>query len=642
MVTRSRAAKSGAHGPPRSRRAWFEWSLCLLVVLITAAIYSQVRHHSFIGYDDPDFVSHNSHVSGGITRSAVAWAFSTGSGGNWMPLTWMSHMADWQLFGSDSGLHHLASVAFHLANTVLLFVVLRRMTRSPWSSALVAALFALHPLHVESVAWAAERKDVLCAFFWFLTMWAYLRWVDRPTAARYVLVFASLACSLLAKPMAVTLPFALLLLDVWPLERLRTKRLLLEKVPLVALSFVVSIVTFAVQRQAGAVAGIDAVPLTVRLANAVVSCGWYLLATFSPVNLAVFYPLPQAVPIGQAFAAAAALLAVSYVVFRNWRGKPYLAVGWLWYLVTLVPVLGLVQVGSQARADRYTYVPLVGIFIAAAWGAADVSRRWPRSKVAVAGLAGLACVACATLTSRQLGFCRNDVTLFSHAIDVTHGNFIAHGSLGLALRQQGRLDEAIQQYQKAIVIEPAYTEGLTNLGEAFLSQRRPDDAMPLFDRALTLKPDLVDPKVNRANALGQLGRPAEAIEQYRQILAASPDSAEAHAGLGVLFDAQGDTDNALAELHESVTMAPDYADGHRSLARLYARLGRTADALTELQTVCRLEPDDAIAHADLGSAFTGLDRLDDAIAEFSEALRLDPTLEDVRRSLVYARSLRVR
>jgi hypothetical protein len=269
----------------------------------------------------------------------VRWAFTAYYASNWHPLTWLSHMADVQWFGVAPGPAHVTNLAMHIATTAVLFLVLLQTTRAWAPSAAVAALFAVHPLHVESVAWAAERKDVLCAFFWFLTMWAYLRWVDRPTAARYVLVFASLACSLLAKPMAVTLPFALLLLDVWPLERLRTKRLLLEKVPLVALSFVVSIVTFTVQRQAGAVAGIDTVPLTVRLANAVVSCGWYLLATFSPVNLAVFYPLPQAVPIGQAFAAAAALLAVSYVVFRNWRGKPYLAVGWLWYLVTLVPVL---------------------------------------------------------------------------------------------------------------------------------------------------------------------------------------------------------------------------------------------------------------------------------------------------------------
>ena len=557
--------------------------ICAILFLATFAVYFQVWHHEFILYDDPDYVTDNLHVRGGLTPEGVAWAFTTGHAGNWFPLTWMSHMADCQIFGVDSGAHHLINVLFHALSALLLFAVLRRMTGAVWRSAFVAFLFSLHPLHVESVAWIAERKDVLSAFLWFLTIWAYLGYVKRPGRGRYLMVMVVFSLGLMAKSMVVTLPIVLLLLDLWPLQRIAfggqplpngrgsVGRILLEKVPMLALSLGVAVVTYVVQRRGHAVMPLDLIPLSQRLANALVSYVAYVADMLWPARLAVFYPFPLHVPLWQPVAAGLAVLAVSILALRSIERRPYLAVGWFWYLVTLTPVIGLVQVGSQARADRYTYIPTVGLSIALAWGAAEFVRSRPRLRTAMAAAAVASCLACAALTWRQAGFWQDTISLFRHSLSVTSGNFLGYNILGVALRDRGRLEEAITSYREALKIHPQFEEALVNLSRALSEQGRADEALTHVAAAAQIKPNDVEAQYNLGTELADRGRFAEAVEA--------------------------------------------------------------------LQIAVRLKPDYAKAHANLGSALANLGRLDEAITQFNEALRIDPGLADVRKNLEAARDL---
>ena len=557
--------------------------ICAILFLATFAVYFQVWHHEFILYDDPDYVTDNLHVRGGLTPEGVAWAFTTGHAGNWFPLTWMSHMVDCQIFGVDSGPQHLMNVLFHAFSALLLFAVLRRMTGAVWRSAFVAFLFSLHPLHVESVAWIAERKDVLSAFLWFLTIWAYLGYVKRPGRGRYLMVMVVFSLGLMAKSMVVTLPIVLLLLDLWPLQRIgfggqplpngrgSVGRILLEKVPMLALSLGVAVVTYVVQRRGHAVMPLDLIPLSQRLANALVSYVAYVADMLWPARLAVFYPFPLHVPLWQPVAAGLAVLAVSILALRSIERRPYLAVGWFWYLVTLTPVIGLVQVGSQARADRYTYIPTVGLSIALAWGAAEFVRSRPRLRTAMAAAAVASCLACAALTWRQTGFWQDTISLFRHSLSVTSGNFLGYNILGVALRDRGRLEEAITSYREALKIHPQFEEALVNLSRALSEQGRADEALTHVAAAAQIKPDDVEAQYNLGTELADRGRFAEAVEA--------------------------------------------------------------------LQIAVRLKPDYAKAHANLGSALANLGRLDEAIAQFNEALRIDPGLDDVRKNLEAARDL---
>ena len=410
-------------------------AIAAVLLALTLLIYLPVRSFDFVNYDDPDYVTNNPHVRSGITADSVAWALTSQDAGNWHPLTWLSHMLDCRLFDLNGGGHHLTNLALHALNSLLLFWLLWRLTGALWRSAWVALLFALHPLHVESVAWVAERKDVLSAAFFFLTILAYIRFVERRTPIRYLAVLLAFCLGLMAKSMLVTLPFVLLLLDVWPLQRspkTAWRPLLLEKVPLFVISLAASVLTFLAQRHAGAVTGVDSIPILARLGNACISYLTYLFETVWPAGLAAFYPLPVKLPAVQAIAAAAAVLALSVLAWRSVRSRPYLFVGWFWYLGILVPVIGLVQVGSQAHADRYTYLPLIGIFVVAAWSLASIVERWPRTQAIVTALAIASAAACAATTSRQLPYWQNTATLFNHALDVNSENFIALDGLGIS------------------------------------------------------------------------------------------------------------------------------------------------------------------------------------------------------------------
>ena len=545
--------------------------ICAALTIATAAVFYQVYTYDFINYDDPLYVYKNPNIQAGITLKAIKWAFTTGRATNWHPLTWFSHTLDWQLFGSNPAGHHLTNLIFHIVNTLLLFIVLKQMTVTLWPSAFVAALFALHPLHVESVAWVSERKDVLSTFFWLLTMWAYVRYVGRPKIANYLLAVVFFALGLMSKPMVVTLPFVLLLLDYWPLQRLRGKRslfyLLIEKVPLFAMVLASSIVTYIVPKKGGAVHTIEDCSLLVRLANSSVSYMQYIIKMVWPVRLAVFYPHPgRNVSVLYAVISAVLLLAVTILILRFAGKRRYLVTGWFWYVGTLIPVIGLVQVGSQAMADRYSYITLTGLFIIIAWGLPDLITRWRYKKVTLVSSALLIILAMSLCTYFQLRHWRNSAALFQHALDVTEDNYIAHFCIARPLSEQGRLDEAIYHYSEAIRIKPNYTDALYSLGIALWRQGKFDQAITYFKQAVRINPGYLDAQINLANVLRDAGRLDEAVKEFRKYLQMRSDDPVAFNALGIVLSQQGKIDEAIAHFEEALRLKSDWIEPMNNLA----------------------------------------------------------------------------
>ena len=653
--------------------------IILLLAAVTVAVYCQVRGHEFVYYDDDAYVYENPYVRAGLTGIGLLWAFVTGHGGNWHPLTWLSHMLDCQLYGADSGAHHVTSLLFHVANTLLLFMVLRRMTGAVWRSAFVAALFALHPLHVESVAWVAERKDVLSTFFLLLTTIAYVRYAEKPRLRRYVPVVVLFALGLMAKPMVVTLPFVLLLLDYWPLGRVErglsvagTKlraygRLIREKLPLFVLATAFSIVTYLVQRQAGALESLK-LPFRVRVMNAMVSYVAYVGKMLWPERLSAIYPHPgDNIPMWQVTGAVLLLLGVSAAVVRSARRRPHLAVGWFWYLGTLVPVIGLVQVGYHAMADRYTYVPLVGVFIMVAWGVPELVAKWRHRRVGLAASALAALSALMIGTWFQVSYWRDSVTLFEHAISVTSGNDAAHTHLGMVHLQQNRLDEAREQFAEAVLINPEQYAGWSNLGVVMRTQGQLEESIVCFSEALRIKPDFAAAHNNLGMALSEQGKLDAAVEHYLQALEIEqdyviahcnlgrtllatgkleeaagrfseaaqldPDCAEAYSGLGSVLLKQGMTDEAVEQLSEALSIDPDNVDANHNLGVAMLIQGNNEAAAASFSEVLRVKPEDAEAHFSLGMALMAQGKLGQAAGEFEDVLRLRPGHREARAYL---------
>jgi protein O-mannosyl-transferase len=513
--------------------------------LAILTVYWPVVLQDFVNYDDQEYVTDNPRVQKGIAWEGMVWAFTTRHSWNWHPLTWLSHMLDCQLFGLDAGAHKVVNVAFHIANTLILFFALVRMTAAPWRSAFVAAGFALHPLHVESVAWVSERKDVLSAFFWMLTMLAYVRYAEQPSTRRYSLVLASFALGLMAKPMLVTLPCVLLLLDLWPLgrtaysrpavgERAPSKipRLIWEKVPFLLLSAALSVVTYWAQATGGTFgSAVKPLPLAVRACNAVVSYVRYINKFLLPVNLAVFYPQPGAWRLPEFGLTAMVIVLLTVLLLRALRANPYLTVGWFWYLGTLVPAIGLIQVGDQSIADRYTYIPSIGLLVLMAWGVPELVSGWRGAEVAVRAVAIGVIIAWMATTRHQLQYWANSISLFEHAIAVTSDNYIAQNNLGAALRATGKLEQAAPHFQEAIRIWPQYPEANKNLGDI----------------------------------LARTGRFDEAVHHYQQALQKRPDWAEAHNNLGTALAMQGSTEEAIAQFSDALRLQPDFADAAYNL-----------------------------------------------------------------------------
>jgi Flp pilus assembly protein TadD len=593
----------------------------LFLTVATLVVFWQVLDHDFVGFDDDKYVTENHYVQAGLTKEGLIWAFTTAHVSNWHPLTWLSHMVDCQLHGLNPAGHHLANLLFHVLNTLLLYLVFRRLTGSIWRSGFVAALFALHPLHVESVAWVAERKDVLSTFFWMFTIWAYARYVEIPGFWRYLLTLFTFALGLMAKPMLVTLPFVLLLLDYWPLERFRVEQtggnttatsralktqrssfplLLWEKTPFFALTAVSGVVTLFAQKSGGALGAMDIYPVKIRIANTLVSYVSYIGKMIWPQNLAVFYPHPgQSLTVWQAALAGLLLVVVSVVVIGARRRYPYLLVGWLWYVGTLVPVIGLVQVGMQAMADRYTYVPLIGLFIIIAWGVPDLLAKWRYRRAIITTSVGILISAMTICTWLQVRHWKSSITLFEHALQVTPKNHVAHNNLGNALEQQDRVDEAIRHLSEALELKPDFAGAHNNLGNALAKQGNFNEAVAHFSKAIQLKPDFAGAHLNLGNALEHQDRVDEAIFHFARALQHKPDFAEAYYNMGNALARQGKLNEAVSHFSKALQFKPYFAEAHNNLGTILARQGELNEAIFHFSEALRLKPDYLQARANL-------------------------------------------
>lgn len=598
--------------------------------LVTLIVYAPAYRFGFVNFDDPDYVTHNLQVRNGLTGSGVVWAATSTEAANWFPATRVSHLIDVEVFGLRPGGHHFTNAFLHALATVFLFAFLQAATSQTWPSAFVAMLFAVHPLHVESVAWIAERKDVLSALFWFVALWSYVR-------RHYCLTLLAFCLGLMSKPMVVTLPFVLFLLDIWPLRQ-PLRSALRVKIPMLVLSAASAIVVYVIQRSSGAVREIEQFPLGLRLENAVVSYAIYILKMFWPTKLAVFYPYPRQLPVWQFALSAVLLTGISVVVLRARRSRPCLAVGWLWYLGTLLPVIGLIQVGSQARADRYMYLPIVGLTIMLAWGMKEVLK----DKVAIPA-AIVACLACAVLCEAQIQYWRSSETLFRHALDVTDGNYLAHHNLGVALADEGRFPEAIEQYQAALQIEPNAANVQTDYGNALAKSGRIPEAIAHYRAALRTLHDSPITHNDLANALAANTESIpEAISEYQTALRLKPDyeearnnlakvqsnAAEMQYNLGVDLARSGKPEQAIPYFEGALRLKPDYVDAHNNLGVVLAGAGRAQEAIPHFEAALRIDPNSADAHVNLGMALSGIPgRMPDAVQHFEAALRIKPDPE---------------
>jgi Flp pilus assembly protein TadD len=575
-----------------------ELLVCLFLAVTTLAVFWQLTNCGFVFIDDPVYVTNNPHVQAGLRGEGILWALTTTHADFWHPLTWLSYMLDCQLFGLRAGMFHLTNLLFHVATSILLFLVFRRMTGALWPSAFVAAMFALHPLHVEPVAWIAQRKDVLSTYFWVLTMWAYARYAERPRLNRYFLVLLFLALGLMAKPMLVTLPFVLLLLDYWPLGRFQfgqsggtdsqqrslAFRLLLEKIPFFVLSAALSIVTYLVQQSRGVLPSLGSFPLTPRIANALVSYVIYIRKMIWPDCLAVFYPHPSRLSWWQVAGSCLLLISISSLVIRAFRRFPYLPIGWLWYIGTLVPVIGLVKFGGHGMGDRYTYVPLIGIFVIIAWGVPDLVARWHYKNIGLATIAASVLSVLMVITWLQVQYWTNNFTLFEHALDVTDNNYVAHTNLGIALKNNGRTAEAIGHFTEVLRLRPDYVQAHDNLGNILVAQGKVD----------------------------------EAIYHYFEALRINPNHMKAHNNLGNVLVAQGKVDEAIFHYSEALRINPDFAEVQHNLGVALFRKGKIKEAISCFQEALRIRPDFPNAYYKLKSALVAQAKLDDTIAKARE------------------------
>ena len=704
-ATQAKPAPMGRAALVRARPQFPAWWLAALLLLATIAIYWPATRGDFVNYDDDLHVTANAQVQKGLTWESVKWALLTPVNCIWHPVTVLSHMADCQLFGLNPWGHHLTSVLLHAVNTMLLFLFLWGLTGALWRSVLAAALFGWHPLHVESVAWVSERKDVLSGFFGLLSLIAYARYAQRRmqnaecrmqneaatdtqpatrftfhvsrftfhTGIFYLLSLCFLALGLMSKPMLVTLPFVMLLLDYWPLRRMQNAEcrmqneaatdtqpvsrftfhlpLLFEKIPFFFLVALASVVTFVVQRHTGALDAGESLPLGARAGNALISYGRYLGKLFWPAELAVVYPHPGQWPLEKVLLAGAVILGISVLFWAARRRYPCLLMGWLWYCGTLVPVSQIIQTGSHAMADRYTYLPSLGVVILAVWGAYELMQgkaaggveREERGSVghalarstpillSVAG--GVAVFACLAMTRQQIGYWHDSEALFRHALDVTENNDGAHNGLGIALDQKGQMDGAIRQFEEAIRLKPRYSSAHCNLGIALNKNGQVDEAIREFREAIRLKPNQVGAHYGLGIVLDGKGQMDEAIRQLEEAIRLKPDYAEAHNELGIALGRKGQMDEAIRQFQEAVRLKLDYAEAQFNLGLALGLRGETAEAIRHFEAALKARPGYPEAHNYLGSALYKQGRTGEAIREFQEALRLKPDYAEARKNL---------
>jgi tetratricopeptide (TPR) repeat protein len=610
------------------KQYWRVSAVCLALAAITFAVFGQTAGFGFVNYDDGFYVYHNAKVAGGLSMKGLAWVFTHADGNLYHPLTMLSLMGDYQLHELDAGGYHFTNVLLHTASAILLFLILRQMTGALWRSAFVAAVFAIHPLRVESVAWVAERKDVLSAFFFMLTLGAYARYVRKPDSlARYLMVAAAFVLALLSKPTVVTLPFVLLLLDYWPLNRFEQPRklsgLILEKIPLLALAAGACAMT--VLAAGKEVAAYVNVSLPSRIGNALVSYAVYLRQMVWPGGLAAFYPRPeQGYPVWTVALSLLLLAAITGVVLVFGRKRGWLLTGWFWYLGMLTPMIGIVQAGAFAHADRMTYLPQIGIYVALTWLAAEWVAKRHVGRMAVGGLMTAVLGVLIICAWKQTGYWQDSETLWTHTLACTTGNSMAHYNLGSAFLQAGRLDEAITHYQSTLQIKPDHAEARNNLGSVFFQQGRMDEAISQYQKALQIKPDYEFAHYNLAVALRQKGRVKEAIAQFQSVLQINPDNADAHYNLASALRQEGKVDEAKVHYQRALQIRPGFAEGLYNLGNALRQKGKVDEAIAQYQEALQMNPDYAAAHINLGSALFQAGRLDEAISHLQKALQINP------------------
>lgn len=608
------------------RRRLTIFGISAALVLMTILLYLPVTGHQFVVIDDHEYITENPMVQAGITLSGIVWAFSTGHASNWHPMTWLSHMVDCQIYGLAPGGHHLTNVLLHAANVLLLFLLLLRMTSRTWCSACVAAFFAVHPLHVESVAWASERKDVLSACFFLLTLWFYFNHTRQPQNRRpYILALILFALGLMSKPMLVTLPCVLLLLDYWPLKRFGVvplRQLLVEKLPFFALALADGIVTCLVQR--GATSSFELAPFFTRIANAVVAYALYIGDTFWPLRLAVMYPYSRTIPAWSIIGGALLLAILTALFLLRARREPFLIVGWLWFLGTLVPTIGLIQVGAQCMADRYMYIPSIGLFIVVVWGAAAWLSGVAPARMFLGGVALAALAACVMLTRVQLKTWADSGELLRHAIKVTRDNYIAWDGLGTYLDSTGQRDEAIKAYTEALRLKPNYAQAQYDLGTALLAAGRRDEAMQHLLDAVKYDPAFARAHINLGKAFLDQGRVADAAEHMAKAVRLTPRDPEAQYNLGTVLLMQSKPDEAFVYFSEAIRLRPRYAEAHSNLGIILMGKGQLSDGIAHFAEASRLDANNPEAHFNFGLSLLQANEPAEAAEQFTVALKLRP------------------
>jgi len=596
-------AKNSENPTITSFETYRDLAITLFLILTVLIVYWQVQYYELIDYDDISYIIRNRHVRSGLSWDGFIWAMMDIRTGYWHPLTWFSHMLDYELFQDNAGGHHWTSLIFHIANVVLLYTFLKRVTADIWKSAFVAVLFAVHPLNVESVAWVAERKNILSTFFWFMTMWAYVRYVEHPSWHRYILIASAFVLGLMAKPMLVTLPCVLLLLDFWPLCRLNSWKdltcLILEKIPLFLFSLGMSIFTFLATSHEGAVISFAALPLESRVYHALVSYVRYLGKLFWPDNLAVFYPYIKDYDIWHISGALIGLTAITFVVVFLARQYRYLLMGWLWYLGTLVPVIGFIQAGDQALADRYMYVPAIGVFIMVVWGVIDILRKWSKRNVVLVTCAATVFISLSICTGNQLRHWQNSLTLFGHTLQVTRQNALAHNNLGVALLNQGKSVEAENHFAKAMEIKPDYAAAHDNMGLILASR----------------------------------GKLNEAVMHYQEALRVKPKDDKAYDNMGIAFARMGRLNEAISCFGEAIKINPENADSYNNMGSAMAMRGEVEKSMDYFNKALQLDSNHAMAHNNMGLALANMGRFDKAVIHFRMALKINPDFKEAYQNL---------
>jgi tetratricopeptide (TPR) repeat protein len=649
--------------------------ICLALAILTVIAFWSLKDCNFIALDDNIYVYENTYVQSGLNAHSIGQAFSSelAKVGHWHPLTWLSLMLDYQIFGLNPSGYHLINLLFHVMNTILLFLILRRMTKTLWPSAFVACLFAIHPLHVESVAWITERKDVLSTFFFMLTLGAYSYYVESPGFRRYCFVFLFFTLGLLAKPMLVTLPFVLLLLDYWPLRRFsevkpdhkvqteesklltsdkqkkKSKKkaavlvsetlevqkptdpeykwsliypLLREKVPLFVLVILSSLATYMAAQSAGAVTSIEKLPLVVRIENAFVSYIAYIGKMIWPSNLAVFYPYPKGLILWQVIGSVLLLIAITLVVIWRAKKSPYLATGWLWYAGTLVPVIGIVQAGAQAMADRYTYISLIGLFIMAAWGVPELLKKWKYRKEILFTLSILIILCLSIITWTQVGYWQNSITLFNHTLKVTDHNWPTYNSRGTAYYILGNYRQAIEDLNRAIEIKPDFADAYYNRGLAYNDLHNYKQAIEDYSRAIEIKPAYTGAYNDRGVAYNELGNYRQAIEDLNRAIEIKPDFAEAYYNRGNAYNGLGNYRQAIEDFSRAITIKPGYADAYNNKGAAYIGLGNYRQAIEDFSRAIEIKPDFSGAYNNRGIAYVKFGNNNLAVNDLRTAAKL--------------------